>query len=346
MKALRRVSAVLIGFVFFLAGLLKLMDPVGAGLIVDEYFKFFHLRFLSFSSGFVAEAAALAETLTGAALLTGVWRRITGVVAGLLLGFFTLLTLILVIFNPAMDCGCFGEAIHLTHFQSLVKNLVLCALWCLAFIPLKAQEMPRRTKYVAFGIAALSVTAFAVFSLKSVPAMDFTPYAPGEELHNSAAPEQGGSPMLTFSNAEGEYCDAIAASGQVALVSVYNPGRMNAKKWSRAARTMSDAAAAGYKPLLLVAASPSSFDGPEAGVTPYFADRRELLTLNRSNGGLTLVSDAQIVAKWSSAGRPDFARFAIDDAADATELMMERESSLRMKVQGFLLYVSAVMLLL
>lgn len=346
MKALRRVSAVLIGFVFFLAGILKLMDPVGAGLVVDEYFKFFHLRFLSFSSGFVAEVAALAETITGAALITGVWRSITGMVAGLLLGFFTLLTLILVIFNPAMDCGCFGEAIHLTHFQSLIKNLILCVLWVLAFIPFKAREMPRKTKYVSFGIAALSVLAFAAVSLRSVPAMDFTPYAPGEEIHNSAAPEQGGSPMLTFSNAEGEYCDTLAASGQVALLSVYKPSGMDGKAWSRLAGTMADAEAAGFKPLLLVAATPSSFEAPSSDLTPYFADRRELLTLNRSNGGLTLLSDAQIVAKWSSSGKPDFNALSITDAADATELMIQRESSQRMKVQGFLLYVFTVMLLL
>lgn len=346
MKALRRVSAILVGFVFFLAGIIKLMDPVGAGLIVEEYFKFFHVRFLSFSSGFFGVTAALAETLTGAALITGVWRRITGTVAGLMLGFFTILTLILWIFNPAMECGCFGEAIHLTHLQSLVKNLVLCALWALAFIPMSAQETPRKTKYVAFGIAALSVAAFTVYFLISVPALDFTPYAPGEELHSSVNPEQGGSPILTFSDREGVYCDSLAVTGRVAALSVYNPKRLGKAGWARAAELMDKASAAGYSPLVLVAASPSSFDSSLSGLEPYFADRRQLLTFNRSNGGVTLLSDAQIIAKWPAKARPDFEKFAIGNAADPTELMMEREASRKMKLQGFLLYVFAVMLLL
>ena len=46
MRIVRRISAIIIGFVFFVAGLLKLMDPVGAGLVVEEYFKFLHLGFL------------------------------------------------------------------------------------------------------------------------------------------------------------------------------------------------------------------------------------------------------------------------------------------------------------
>ena len=43
MKAVKRICAFLIGLVLFVAGLVKLMDPVGAGLVVEEYFKFLHL---------------------------------------------------------------------------------------------------------------------------------------------------------------------------------------------------------------------------------------------------------------------------------------------------------------
>lgn len=68
----RRFCGFLTGFVFFISGILKLLDPVGAGLVMDEYFEFMHLGFLSFSSKLAGTAFALAETLIGTALITGV----------------------------------------------------------------------------------------------------------------------------------------------------------------------------------------------------------------------------------------------------------------------------------
>ena len=63
MRVIRRISAVLIGFVFFLSGILKLMDPVGAKLVVEEYLKFLHLGFLLGISGLIGSGMALLETL-------------------------------------------------------------------------------------------------------------------------------------------------------------------------------------------------------------------------------------------------------------------------------------------
>ena len=60
---------VILGMVLLVAGLLKLMDPVGAGLVMDEYFNFFHLAFLKPASRIIASVLALLETLLGAALL-------------------------------------------------------------------------------------------------------------------------------------------------------------------------------------------------------------------------------------------------------------------------------------
>ena len=125
---LKRFCGFITGMVFFLSGIVKLMDPVGAGLVMKEYYDFLHRGFLAFSSKMMGVAFALAETLVGVALITGVWRKTTAMIALVMQGFFTFLTLLLVIFNPQMDCGCFGEAIHLTHWQTFFKNLILLAL--------------------------------------------------------------------------------------------------------------------------------------------------------------------------------------------------------------------------
>ena len=94
----RRFCAFLIGAVFFVSGLMKLLDPVGAGLVVSEYYRFFGTDFLLPSSKAVAVAMALLETLLGAALMTGLWRRVIAVISLIFLCGFTVLTIILVIF--------------------------------------------------------------------------------------------------------------------------------------------------------------------------------------------------------------------------------------------------------
>lgn len=179
---IRKICSFIIGVTFFCSGIFKLLDPVGAGLVVDSYYKFFHLSFLSFSAETVAVTMALMETLIGAALVTRIWRKAIAYIASIFIGFFTLLTIILVIFNPNMDCGCFGEVIHFTHWQTLLKNLILCALAFGAFVPFKDFGHPKHSKYVSFGLVAGSVLLFTLYSLMSIPLLDFTPYAVDSEI--------------------------------------------------------------------------------------------------------------------------------------------------------------------
>lgn len=190
LSGLRRVFAVLVGLVLLAGGLLKLNDPVGAGLVVAEYLKWMHLGFLRSLAEPLAVFFALLEAGTGGALLTGVWRRAVAIIASILLGFFTLLTLALLISNPDMDCGCFGEAIHLSHLQSFLKNVVLLALCAAAFIPYRhLGETPRR-KYVTFGIIAVSLVAALLWSYLRLPSVDFTAFAPNTELSVSPASDR------------------------------------------------------------------------------------------------------------------------------------------------------------
>lgn len=182
----RRFCGFITGFVFYISGILKLLDPVGAGLVMDEYLSFLHISFLGFASKTLGFLFALAETLIGAALITGVWRKVTAVAAMAFQAFFTLLTLILVIFNPDMDCGCFGEAIHLTHLQTFLKNIVLCILLGCAFIPFRGFGRPKRRKYVSFALVAVSTAAFGIYSWLYIPLVDFTDYKPATELQNAS----------------------------------------------------------------------------------------------------------------------------------------------------------------
>ena len=179
---MKRFCGFITGFVFFLSGIVKLMDPVGAGLVMNEYYGFLHLGFLSFSSKVTGTLFALAETLIGTALITGVWRKTVAVSAVVLQGFFTFLTLLMVIFKPEMDCGCFGEAIHLTHMQTFLKNIVLCILLATYYFPSSMLGRNRKRKYASFGLVTVSVLAFTVYSLLYIPLIDFTAFKPAAVL--------------------------------------------------------------------------------------------------------------------------------------------------------------------
>ena len=184
---LKRFCGYAAGFVFFISGLHKLMDPVGASLVMKEYFQFLHMEFLSTGATVSGVAFALAETLIGTALITGVWKKLIALAAIILQGFFTLLTLALVIFKPEMDCGCFGEAIHLTHSETFIKNLILLGLLLIYYIPSRMLNKPKPKKYVSFALVSVSVGAFTLYSLLYIPMTAFTALKPGGEIHREAS---------------------------------------------------------------------------------------------------------------------------------------------------------------
>ena len=353
MRVIRRISAVLIGFVLFLAGVLKLMDPVGARLVVEEYLKFMHLDFLTGISGLIGSGMALLETLLGAALITGVWRKVVAVVTGVVLGFFTILTFFLYIRNPRMDCGCFGEAIHLTHLQSLLKNVVLMVLWAIACLPLRKQEQTRKIKYVSFPIVAISVCLFLLYSSLSIPLVEFTPFKAGTELmlpEDIEDPTDENAPTLSLSDAAGEYVDEMLMEGDLLAVSVYAPEKLGPQEWEKIENLMRNATGLGYTPLVLAASTPEAMEetvsSPGILSATYFADRKKLLTLNRSNGGAAYIQDGLIVTKWGIRRLPDEQKLAELASIDVTESLLAENNGDRLKFQAFLLYVFAVMLLL
>ena len=194
----KRFCGYIVGIVFFVSGMFKLLDPVGAGLVMSEYYDFFHIGFMDFSAKAVAYFMALVETLLGAALITGLWRKVIAIITMSFLGFFTLLTLILLIFNPVMDCGCFGEVLHLTHWQTFLKNIVLCALAAASFFPFSALGKPKKRKYVSFGIVSAAVIAFSICSLVYIPLKDYTEFKPGVRLNAAESRISGGYDEETY----------------------------------------------------------------------------------------------------------------------------------------------------
>ena len=389
---LKRFCGFIAGFVFFIAGILKLLDPVGTGLIMKEYFDFLHVGFMSFIAKFSGVAFALLETIIGTALITGVWRKLTAIAALVFQGAFTALTLALLIFNPEMDCGCFGEAIHLTHVQTFVKNIILMLMLTAFAFPVKHLGGPKKRKYVSFAAVTASVVAFTAYSWISIPLIEFTDYRPAAALQAGNAfqseseediyeavfvYEKDGkteeftlenlpdstwsfvetrsivkdgtktsSVNLSFYNNEGEYCDTLATSSKVMVISVYDTD-LKLSSWEKIADFMISAQETGFRTLLLVSSpTPLAYEAGISEDQTFISDYKTLITLNRSNGGVTYFSDGYLISKWASRNIPNADELSEIFNGDDTETIIEKDTRGSLAFQGFLLYVFAIMLLL
>lgn len=378
---LRRFCAWTVGVVLTLSGIIKVMDPVGAGLVMSEYFQFLHLRFLRFMCMPAGMFFSFTEALTGVALMTGVWRKATAIAASSLMGLFTVLTALLLIFNPSMDCGCFGEALHLTHLQSFLKNLALDALLAVAFIPFRDFGEPKKIKYGSFALVSLSIVLFGIFSSLYFPLKDFTNYRPGSRLSSSIKIDEAvdfnasfvyekdgirqvvtledelpdeswtfiGSEAIADKDLSSLPVLPVTDNGEVAD-SLASSGNVIVASVYRP-RRMSAKNRAKVKDFLAMAET-AGFTPlylslhPETGSGEYGSDFRAMAGLNRSNGGVTIIQDGVIIRKWARRHLPSEELLTELAGDEPTETIIGTETHGNLLFQSFLLYIFSILLLL
>ncbi len=184
MKFLRGIARFVFGILFVLSGFLKAIDPIGSALKIKEYLGAFHLGFMDFVSIPSAILLSTAEFIVGVAILKGLRIKLFSKIALGFISFFTLLTLVIYIFNPVSDCGCFGEAIHLTNKATFLKNLVLLGaalvVWWQRekFLPIASAKV-EWGYLVAYGVLIIALQGY---SLRNIPQIDFGIYKSGTDL--------------------------------------------------------------------------------------------------------------------------------------------------------------------
>lgn len=340
MLSLKRICAVLIGLVFAFSSVFKLMDPVGTGLIVESYFQFLHLDFMRPAAKIVGVMLSFLEGTLCIALITGVWQRITALATMSLAAFFLVISVLLVIFNPDMSCGCFGKVWELTHVQTLIKNLILIALACFAFLPLSKLCGTRADRYVSFSIAELSLVVFAIYFLLKIPILDYSEFAESHTVvsEENAALAGAEYPTLPLWDDNGEYCSELLLGERVVAVSIYKPEKLDNSGKNEIAGFVQDALNAGWTPLVL---SSGSIGIPGAEV--YTADYKKLVTLNRSNGGLVFLDNGYIMRKYARYDYPSFEELEEMYQADPVEIYVDCSTRESLVLQGLFLAILAIM---
>lgn len=199
MKLFTKVCWLLLGALFVFSGLIKLNDPVGMALKLEEYFEVFAEDFGSFFLFFKDYARPLSivvsalEVVLGVALLLRWMLRPTLWVLLALLVFFTFLTFYSAAFNKVTDCGCFGDFIKLTPWQSFSKDLVLLGLWAVVFFNqrfLRYSFARGQLGVVYITLASAVAIGIGVRALGHLPYFDFLPYKVGNNIGQLMKPQE------------------------------------------------------------------------------------------------------------------------------------------------------------
>lgn len=171
---------------FIFSGFVKAIDPVGSQYKIEDYLEAFGMTswIPSFFPLILAVALSTIEFAIGICMLFGIRKKQTALFALLFMAFMTPLTLYLAIANPISDCGCFGDALPLTNWQTFWKNILLLIaavsvfIWkdrILAFVTVKTEWL--MTLYTLIFIIFLSV-----YCLRHLPIIDFRPYKIGNNI--------------------------------------------------------------------------------------------------------------------------------------------------------------------
>lgn len=179
------VSRIFVGLLFIFSGLIKANDPVGFGYKLQEYFLVFGMDYLNDYSTWIAIVVCAFEIILGALLLLGIAGRQVAWGLLLLILFFTFLTFYSAFFEVVTSCGCFGDAIPLTPWQSFIKDLVLLAFILVIFVKRHKIKPLIKSSFTSnlltFLIIILSF-GIGIYTMSYLPFIDFLPYKEGNNL--------------------------------------------------------------------------------------------------------------------------------------------------------------------
>ena len=191
MRIIHLIIRFFVGGLFIFSGLIKVNDPAGTAIKLKEYFEVFAIDFGSFFEIFIPFALPLAvfivvlEVVLGVAVLINFKMEKTTVILLLLILFFSFLTFYSAYFEKVTDCGCFGDAIPLTPWQSFYKDVILTILIVWLFIFRRDYKPIFRTLtgMTVIGLTIAVNVGLALYALAHLPFIDFRPYKIGDNIY-------------------------------------------------------------------------------------------------------------------------------------------------------------------
>lgn len=196
-----------VGLVFLFSSFVKGVDPLGTVYKVQEYMTAWSIGGMTFEwavplAGVLACALICAEFAVGVMLITNTYRRMTAWLLVLMMLFFTVTTFIDAVTNKVTDCGCFGDAVKLTNWETFWKNVALDVPTVWIFLTWHLRRKRRFERDCIILVAAVAaMLVFCIYNIKHEPVIDFRPW----KIGNKMIEEREAMNHMTFKNiASGE----------------------------------------------------------------------------------------------------------------------------------------------
>lgn len=187
------ISRYILAFTFIFSGFVKGVDPLGSAYKFGDYFMAFGLNFLEPFALHLSFILCAAELFIGLLLLFRVKNLVAVWGAFLFMSVFTPLTLVLAIYNPVSDCGCFGDALILTNWETFFKNLPLLAasIFMLVYRKRIVPTFPKVYSHIiALGLLIISfIPSFNGYN--NLPLIDFRPFSKGTNIQEAMVFPEG-----------------------------------------------------------------------------------------------------------------------------------------------------------
>ena len=184
MKNLRTFSRILVGLVLIFSGFVKGVDPLGTAYKITDYFEAYHMIWASPLSLYLSILLCAFEFVLGVLLVINVKMKQVAWLVLLLMSFFTAVTFYDALYSPVPDCGCFGDAIVLTNWETFYKNLVLMVFVLIVFLgrnKIKAYFTTIK-EFSIIGIVSLLFIWFSEYNYRNLPIINFRPWKVGNKM--------------------------------------------------------------------------------------------------------------------------------------------------------------------
>lgn len=183
-KLIVEISRIILGITFVFSGFVKSVDPLGTAYKIQDYLTSFNLADFHSLGMPIAIILCAGEFCLGLFILFGLYRKWVSILLLLVMLFMTPLTLYLAIANPVKDCGCFGDALIITNWETFFKNIIL--LICAIIVVLWNQKITNLFTGKFYWLVAIFIIifsfSFCIYNLKNEPILDFRPYKIGANI--------------------------------------------------------------------------------------------------------------------------------------------------------------------
>lgn len=199
-RAAFRIARIILGALFIFSGFAKCIDPTGGAIKVEDYFVAWGFQD---SPWWLCMALSLIQNIVeftaGFMLLCGAFIPVSSFVTLAFMVFFTPLTLYIALVNPVSDCGCFGDALKITNWQTFGKNVVFLAIAILVFKWRNVDDAcgKRWKQMVMTVMGALVALLVSIKGITDEPIMDFRPYSVGTDIKASMTIPEG-APLTEY----------------------------------------------------------------------------------------------------------------------------------------------------